>query len=458
MDADLKRCPQCDQLIPQARFSEHISTHKRYGTGKRYQQSHILSTKPPSELRADSSKSELVSIQSKSNERLEEDGIFLDLLLQLVDSALSERNADILCRRFGLLGTDGQTLSEIGQEFKLTRERIRQLVNKSLRKINTKAKRQFKNGQIDEPGARLVKLINEAIRPGEEGEDTRMLTMCAEQLPNLHPVKYAAPLIGYFLGGTNASQSYQGVVGQLYRARFRKEHQEAYLLQLVEKQGQRFKDTLQDVVWPKHTSILTVDKAASFSGQRSISKDGFGETGEFFSAKLQREVEFESNLERYFLELLESIDDVVFYQEQPLKIAYNQQGRRTYYFPDILFLLRDGRVVVVEIKPRNEMALFHNWTKWTALQRYCHRHGYGFLVTDGRYSMQNVAQRQVRESVRLALLSALDNSALDWQKYKAIRKEFDIKTYELYALIIQERLIWELRPFLLKREVDELPL
>ncbi len=50
-------------------------------------------------------------------------------------STLSEKEADIIRRRFGI-GEDGpQTLEEVGQEFEVTRERIRQIEVKAIRKL-----------------------------------------------------------------------------------------------------------------------------------------------------------------------------------------------------------------------------------------------------------------------------------------------------------------------------------
>ena len=48
---------------------------------------------------------------------------------------LSERSRDVVVRRFGLDGTEGQTLEAIGQHYNITRERVRQIVNQAVKKI-----------------------------------------------------------------------------------------------------------------------------------------------------------------------------------------------------------------------------------------------------------------------------------------------------------------------------------
>jgi RNA polymerase primary sigma factor len=50
-------------------------------------------------------------------------------------STLSQREADILRLYFGLNGTPPNTLEEIGEKFDLTRERVRQIKEKAIRKL-----------------------------------------------------------------------------------------------------------------------------------------------------------------------------------------------------------------------------------------------------------------------------------------------------------------------------------
>jgi RNA polymerase primary sigma factor len=55
-------------------------------------------------------------------------------LRDMIDS-LEPREAEIIRHRFGLDGYDELTLEEVGQKFKVTRERIRQLQNIALTKM-----------------------------------------------------------------------------------------------------------------------------------------------------------------------------------------------------------------------------------------------------------------------------------------------------------------------------------
>ena len=56
-------------------------------------------------------------------------------------NTLNEREKDILIKRFGLLGTLPKTQEEVGDEFNITRERIRQIETKALRKLRHPARK-----------------------------------------------------------------------------------------------------------------------------------------------------------------------------------------------------------------------------------------------------------------------------------------------------------------------------
>lgn len=56
-------------------------------------------------------------------------------IIEAVLSTLTTREADVLRRRFGLETGEPQTLEEIGQSYGVTRERIRQIETKAMRKM-----------------------------------------------------------------------------------------------------------------------------------------------------------------------------------------------------------------------------------------------------------------------------------------------------------------------------------
>ena len=66
-------------------------------------------------------------------ERFEEKAV--SKLLRQIIRKLAPREAEILAARYGLNGGRQKTLDEVGEQFKVTRERVRQLQNRALRKL-----------------------------------------------------------------------------------------------------------------------------------------------------------------------------------------------------------------------------------------------------------------------------------------------------------------------------------
>jgi len=64
-----------------------------------------------------------------------------DQVMELLKD-LKPIEADILRKRFGLVGGREQTLKEIGEDYNLSRERIRQLQEQALGKIRRALQRQ----------------------------------------------------------------------------------------------------------------------------------------------------------------------------------------------------------------------------------------------------------------------------------------------------------------------------
>ena len=62
------------------------------------------------------------------------------MLRELVEK-LNPREAGIISARFGLDGTRARTLEEVGQQFQVTRERVRQIESKALTKLRAKLER-----------------------------------------------------------------------------------------------------------------------------------------------------------------------------------------------------------------------------------------------------------------------------------------------------------------------------
>lgn len=83
---------------------------------------------------------------------------------------------------------------------------------------------------------------------------------------------------------------------------------------------------------------------------RKIPKNYRSVTGRFYSVKNNRLIAFESTLERDFFLSLEFDNNVEFYEEQPLVISTEVEGRVARYTPDCLAQHFDGSETLYEVK------------------------------------------------------------------------------------------------------------
>ncbi|WP_423809818.1 sigma factor-like helix-turn-helix DNA-binding protein [Priestia koreensis] len=78
---------------------------------------------------------DLQKYEDPLDEVLESD--IVNSMLKLLDE-LTDREADILKKRMGFFELEPKTLEEVGQDYSVTRERIRQIESKALMKLRKK--------------------------------------------------------------------------------------------------------------------------------------------------------------------------------------------------------------------------------------------------------------------------------------------------------------------------------
>ncbi len=80
----------------------------------------------------------LLDVLENDSEETPESGLMTDSLRREVQRALStltQRESDVITLYFGLNGEHAMTLEEIGEKFNLTRERVRQIKEKAIRRL-----------------------------------------------------------------------------------------------------------------------------------------------------------------------------------------------------------------------------------------------------------------------------------------------------------------------------------
>jgi len=376
---------------------------------------------------------------------------FMELLSLAQEEALSERDSLIFTSRYGV-NEKAKTLAEIGENFGITRERVRQLLKRSNRRILIKGKKQASIGNYESACAIFINGLSKCVDPENEGAIDRILSFIETNLAHL-PINQALTLICYLsIPRDEIASKYKRLAGEIYYQRIKlreKNLKEESRKRNLEK---RLSELTPFIYWPNEIKKISTEQFSEFCRARDVSEDGDGNSGSYFSDKLKKEVQYESELELNFLEILEASAEIVFYQEQPFKVPYSRNGAVKNYFPDIFFVMKNNQAIVVEIKPFLQMALQNNLDKWTSLKQFCSERGYGMLITDGRRAIQEVMRYKFNPAFAEKILSELSNGSLNWQAYKKIRSEFNIKYIDFMALVLKERLNWQLSPFKLSKQ------
>jgi hypothetical protein len=115
---------------------------------------------------------------------------------------------------------------------------------------------------------------------------------------------------------------------------------------------------------------------------RKVSNRGGNVIGHFPSIKMKRMVAFESLIERDYLYLLDYEPEVERFEEQPLTVEYQHDGKVLHYTPDF-HLVEAGQDVLVECKPLAFVEKDENQRKFSAARAWCADRGWTFrIVTD----------------------------------------------------------------------------
>ena len=131
---------------------------------------------------------------------------------------------------------------------------------------------------------------------------------------------------------------------------------------------------------------------------RNVTNRGGNVIGRFPSLKMQRMIAFESLLERDFIYLLDYDANVTWFEEQPLTIEYQHEGKLRHYTPDF-HLIEHDQHVLVECKPDHFVATADNQRKFAVAQAWC-------LACDWQFRI--VTDAEVRAGYRLPQRQAAD--------------------------------------------------
>lgn len=134
------------------------------------------------------------------------------------------------------------------------------------------------------------------------------------------------------------------------------------------------------------------------SVRKVITRSGRGVRGYFPSRKMGMMIPWESLLERDAILLLEFSPEVVRYESQPAKIAFQMNGAVSHCIPDFAAEFTDGLVSHIEVKPSKKLEKPEIASRYAAIKAH-------YEKTDIWY--QILTEKELRNKVRLKNLRLL---------------------------------------------------
>ncbi len=156
--------------------------------------------------------------------------------------------------------------------------------------------------------------------------------------------------------------------------------------------------------------------------------------------KSDGEVICDSSYEEKILNDLDCCCFVKKIKTQSLSIDYHRSGKRIirHYIPDIQILLEDNSMVIIEIKPKEDMIKIRNVKKYYALKDYCENNGYGYCMIDSdKTSFEDIINMNVDPiKTKLFLNYMKKNKVKSLDKCESYRNSKKITQMEMFKIII----------------------
>ncbi|MER7579595.1 TnsA endonuclease N-terminal domain-containing protein [Kitasatospora sp. NPDC097691] len=390
-----------------------------------------------------------------------------ELLAAAVDEIPGDRDRRIMASRFGVGDQDARTQEQIGADHGLSRERIRQLQNRAVHAMARSAAPA--TGRLRTLVAELGRLDGPAPddgRPkgaagasnaegpnGAEGPDTadgpcsaeRLLDLAQVLVPSMAP-RQAVTLLATMAGVRKLPAENLAAQAMTIRTlRHDAQRREAGRQGRIERATARWERLAGRIEW--FGTPESAPPRSELSALREADDDD-PRSGSWHCPKLDRAVAYESESELHLVQLLSFAPQIAYYQEQPLAIGYEFDGRTRTYFPDLLVATRDGRCVLVEVKPLFEMATAVNVAKYRALAALCRERGWGLLVTDG-HRTRALLEEHRPDPALAGLIGPLldDGTVLGWPHVIAAAGGERPDWMDFAALVLSRGWDWRTRPF-----------
>lgn len=369
---------------------------------------------------------------------------FLDGLNNL---NISNRDKEILRLKYNFYGVRRVTLQSIGNLYGLSRERIRQLVTRGNRKLRIVIKRKTNKDLL-----KLTLIMEKLLIPGSNTfyERYALFLVYGFQSANIEMLSQLITQAFY------SDEQINNIVCYLSHHRFilkNKLEEDKRIQSQINLFNKRIGNK---IIWPEKISLINESELSRIHPVREVDLDNGCISGQYFSKKMNKEIQYESQLELNILSILENCEKVKFYAVQAIKIPYRYKEDRI-YIPDIFLVLDDGSGVIIECKPKTQMGLYLNLQKYFALKKYCAENGLGMLVTDGWASIEQITSYKYNELFERELLKRLEKGSLRWRELAALKDIYTVTNVDLMSIIINNNLYFEIDPYILSLKDPNTP-
>ena len=353
----------------------------------------------------------------------------------------SDRDRKILMETYGLADSEIHTMTEIALEFGLSRERIRQLHVKIFKKMGFLRRNSYP-ATIE---------IDNLISNGHsiDIECDEQLALYIEQFHKKHMLDFDFNLLlrllsFYLYRNSERVGKWRSFIYQNRQTTQRK----------ILKLNRKLEEFIENIIWCDDPKIWSKDEMRSCTPIRQLNPDDEtkrSKQGEFFSKKLNRNVFYESLLEKHFYDFLEECPEVIYYVEQSQQVPYFIKTQMNYYIPDVTVFLNDGRCFVVEIKDIIGMVERKVHTKFKALIEYCKEKGMGAILTNGRDDFSKILFHKPNETLENALKEQLEKGSVFYPELRKVRTECNATIMDILRAIVSLNLSFFRAPFMVQK-------
>lgn len=183
-----------------------------------------------------------------------------EMLYEQLEKALlavtrTDREFTMIAYRFGIFDKKWRTLQETGDIFNLSRERVRQIEEKVVRRMKASGNQQLRLKNKDHPCMTILSFFRAWVKPGDSSDECNIATI-AIRLSDI-PAYRITHLITQLCYSKDQAEEKRKSSLRLIKA-IRSNFKD---MQRYDKQQQRiFNRLFANVAWPTHTKIINDDE------------------------------------------------------------------------------------------------------------------------------------------------------------------------------------------------------